>query len=85
MKNPVSCTSAARGVADAMVTGVPDGATAYTAAPAIAIPDVVSRAIREIMVSLPAAVFQAETLQQGAVPANPEGYPHSWVIVRESV
>jgi hypothetical protein len=68
-----------------MVTGVPDGATAYTAAPAIAIPDVVSRAIREIMVSLPAAVFQAETLQQGAVPANPEGYPHSWVIVRESV
>ena len=49
-----------------MITGVPDGATAYTAVPAIAIPDVVSRAIREIMVFLPAAVFQAVTLQQVA-------------------
>ena len=61
MRNPVSCTSAERGtgVADAMITGVPDGATAYTAAPAIAIPDVVSRAIRETMLSLSAAVFRA--------------------------
>jgi hypothetical protein len=49
----------------AKVTGVPDGATAYTAAAAVAIPDVVSRAIRETMVSLSDAVFQAETLQHG--------------------
>jgi hypothetical protein len=68
MKNPVSCTSAERGSGVAKVTGVPDGATAYTAVPAIASADVVNRAIRETMMSLPAAVFEDGRYNMGLSP-----------------